>query len=57
MDLPTSNISSPTANQGDQQGASEGPMADDKYADIGQATARDGLALIPPKFLKFLHLA
>lgn len=32
-------------------------IADEKYADIGQATARDGLALVPMKVLKILHLA
>jgi hypothetical protein len=57
MEQPTVKMSSPSPTAGGQQGADEEPTADDKYAEIGQATARDGLALLPTKFLKLLHLA
>lgn len=48
------NSGAATTAQGD---AVETSTADEKYADIGQATARDGLALVPTKVLKLLHLA
>jgi hypothetical protein len=39
------------------QRVAEDTIGEDKYKDIGQATARDGLALVPNKVLKLLHLA